>query len=55
VPVYEFRCSACQTQFEARQSVEEHTAKPPACPSCGSERLVEPLLSTFYARTARKW
>jgi putative FmdB family regulatory protein len=42
VPLYDFRCRACETSFEA-------LVRPPAparCPSCASEDL-ERLLSGF--------
>jgi putative FmdB family regulatory protein len=53
MPVYEFRCETCRSQFEARQSLGERAAGRPPCPSCGSDK-VEPILSSFFARTSRK-
>ncbi len=38
MPKYDYRCSACDNQFEAYHSMSAHR---PACPNCGSD--VEPL------------
>ncbi|MGH7754094.1 MAG: FmdB family zinc ribbon protein [Gemmatimonadales bacterium] len=53
MPTYEFRCTKCQSLFNARMSVSEHGRELPACPRCGS-RAVEQVLSAFYAKTVRK-
>lgn len=42
MPLYDFRCHACQARFEARSSPD---ALPP-CPACGAE-ATERLLSPF--------
>ncbi len=54
MPRYEYRCQKCNQQFEQDQSLAEHARKRPACPSCKTDQSVEPVLSTFYARTSRK-
>jgi putative FmdB family regulatory protein len=54
MPVYEFECKHCGKRFEARQTLQEHGRGRPACPSCGSDKEVLPLLSSFFARTTRK-
>jgi putative FmdB family regulatory protein len=46
VPLYDFRCSACGTQFEARTASDER----PGCPACGApdcERLLSPFAGPF--------
>jgi len=53
MPTYEFRCTKCQSLFNARMSVSEHGRDLPACPKCGS-RAVEQVLSAFFAKTVRK-
>jgi putative FmdB family regulatory protein len=53
MPLYEFRCRRCHHQFELRQTMREHAAQRPACPSCGAQD-VEPMLSRFFAQTSRK-
>ena len=49
MPVYEYRCRACETEFEllVRGSVV------PACPSCGGTDL-ERLLSMFAVSSAER-
>jgi len=42
VPLYDYRCNACDHQFE----LLVRTNDKPACPACGSENL-ERLLSMF--------
>jgi putative FmdB family regulatory protein len=47
VPLYEYRCTACRSQFEVLQRVGEG-ASGLACPHCGAESL-EKQHSTFAA------
>ncbi len=54
MPLYEFLCNACQKRFETSQTVKEHTSALVACPFCGSDHQVEPVLSRFFAVTGRK-
>jgi putative FmdB family regulatory protein len=53
MPIYEFQCRRCNRSFELRQSLKEHEAHRPTCPSCGSDDT-QPMLSAFFARTSRK-
>jgi putative FmdB family regulatory protein len=46
VPIYVYRCQACEERFEELVSA---SAKPPACGSCGSRDVVR-LLSGFSTR-----
>lgn len=48
MPIYEYRCGTCGTEFE--QLILRRTR--PACPRCGGTR-VERLLSRFAQRTER--
>jgi len=46
MPLYDYRCPACGTRFEARAAPGELAA----CPSCGSgatERLLSPFAGPF--------
>jgi putative FmdB family regulatory protein len=36
MPRYDYRCNACQTQFEAQHGFAD---APPPCPACGSTAL----------------
>lgn len=50
MPVYEYRCQACQHEFEELVR-SEASEKSVACPDCGG-RKVERKLSVFAARQA---
>src|SRR5919198_1702579 len=39
VPIYEYRCSTCGTQFERLQNVAG--AVQPGCPQCGSDHVAK--------------
>ncbi|MGH9172597.1 MAG: FmdB family zinc ribbon protein [Acidimicrobiales bacterium] len=45
MPIYEFRCSQCDTRFEARRAAELSDATPPPCPNGHPD--VRRLLSVF--------
>jgi len=47
VPIFEYRCPACQRRFETL--VQGSTR--PACPGCGSKKL-DKLLSVFAVGSA---
>ncbi|WP_414718570.1 FmdB family zinc ribbon protein [Thiocapsa sp.] len=34
MPIYDYRCTCCQTSFERSQSMN---AEPPPCPACGGK------------------
>ncbi|HKV71689.1 MAG TPA: zinc ribbon domain-containing protein [Gemmatimonadales bacterium] len=53
MPLYEYRCTACDEVFTEQLTISEHGKRRPVCPACGS-RAVEPVLSTFFAKTIRK-
>jgi putative FmdB family regulatory protein len=44
MPIYEYRCGACEEQFE--EYLASSTAPAPACPACGSKK-VERRWSSF--------
>ena len=53
MPIYEYRCTQCDTRFTQAEPITEHGRRLPECPKCRS-RDVEPLLSAFFAKTTRK-
>jgi len=53
MPIYEYRCTKCRKRFSYERSISEHGKRRPACPKCKS-RAVEPMFSTFFAKTGRK-
>jgi len=54
MPLYEYRCTACDALFSRSESMAEHSAQSRlACPKCDSP-AVEPVFSDFFAKTVRK-
>lgn len=53
MPIYSYRCNACQHTFDLSMTVAERETATVSCPKCGSDK-VERLLSGFYAKTSRK-
>jgi putative FmdB family regulatory protein len=53
MPIYEYRCTRCRARFSRQEGIAEHAGKRPVCPKCKS-RAVEPVLSSFFAKTVRK-
>ncbi|MCS6896503.1 MAG: zinc ribbon domain-containing protein [Nitrospira sp.] len=48
MPVYEYRCEACSTHFEATQSVHDRI-EDTECPSCHARQATR-LLSSFSSK-----
>ncbi|OGA37862.1 MAG: FmdB family transcriptional regulator [Betaproteobacteria bacterium RIFCSPLOWO2_12_FULL_62_13] len=53
MPIYEYRCRRCREVFDLAEHVAEHGKSHPRCPKCNSEE-VEPVFTTFYAKTSKK-
>lgn len=53
MPMYEYCCDECHEEFTRTERMSQHGDERPVCPTCGSKR-VEPVLSSFYAKTADK-
>lgn len=53
MPTYQYRCRACGTQFEVRQSLDERTEVAPQCPKCNGKD-VERFFGAFYVQTAKR-
>jgi putative FmdB family regulatory protein len=53
MPMYEYRCSACQHEFSRIESVADHEHSRVVCPECRSSK-VERVFTAFYAKTVRK-
>ena len=49
MPLFDFACRGCRTEFEALV----RTGHPPVCPSCGGTDL-EQKLPTFAVKTAER-
>lgn len=53
MPLYEYRCSACNELFARTEPIAEHGGHRPRCPKCKSQ-AVQPVFSQFFAKTVRK-
>lgn len=53
MPVYEFRCRDCKSDFEIVSSIAGYDRKKVTCPDCGGKD-VERLWSRVFAVTAKK-
>lgn len=53
MPTYVFWCASCRQQFEKVMSVPRRGKARPVCPRCKG-RKVQPIITGFYASTARK-
>lgn len=51
MPIYEFRCQNCETQFE--QLIRDSEAQVLRCPRCGAQK-VNRLLSVFATGTSAR-
>lgn len=47
MPIYEYRCQACEEKFSAQRAMKDADA-PIHCPECGSD-ATQRALSTFFA------
>ncbi|WP_425199391.1 FmdB family zinc ribbon protein [Paraburkholderia tuberum] len=53
MPTYRYRCEKCGEMFEHAEHLAEHENAHPACPKCGSEKVLHtPTL--FVPKTSRK-
>lgn len=51
MPLYDYRCETCTTEFEARRPVEERDTA--VCPKCGGMRVTRPMpLVVTYVKSA---
>ncbi len=53
MPRYQYRCEACEHEFERPERIEEHETAHPTCPECGSDE-VRQVFTSFFAKTSRK-
>ena len=53
MPVYEFKCEECDSDFALEMKISEYTNKKISCPKCKSEK-VKRQISSFQAITSKK-
>ena len=53
MPIYEYRCGACNHEFEARQKMSEDPLK--ACPDCGKDELKKLISAVGFRLKGTGW
>lgn len=53
MPLFDFRCRSCQTQFESLVRSASYGDPPTSCPNCHSQNL-ERLLASFAVSSPEK-
>ena len=53
MPVYEFKCRACEKIFSKILAIAEHEKEEITCPKCGGHEI-EQRWAAFYAVTSKK-
>ena len=56
MPVYDYRCLACEHEFQVVESISEHEAHATSatkCPECSSDEVKRVLLGAFV-KTGKK-
>lgn len=48
MPIYEYHCQVCSTDYEERRSFSQSDA-PSQCPECNSSQVHRLLSTTFFA------
>jgi putative FmdB family regulatory protein len=53
MPTYSYSCEKCGKRFARTESISAHGNRKPACPKCGSHRVIQ-VLRPFFAKTSKK-
>jgi putative FmdB family regulatory protein len=53
MPSYSYHCEKCGKRFVQVASITDHEHRKPACPKCGSKRVLQ-VFAGFFAKTSRK-
>jgi len=53
MPIYEYRCGACDHEFEARQKMSEDPLK--ECPDCGKAELKKLISAVGFRLKGTGW
>lgn len=53
MPIFEYHCSKCATEFEVLERISDTNNKPPKCPSCGAQDTKK-RFSAFATTGAQK-
>jgi len=53
MPRYDYRCQACEHEFQVEEAIREHENTNHRCPECGSD-TVERVFSSTFVQTSSK-
>lgn len=53
MPIYEYRCDACEHEMEALQKISDPVLT--TCPSCGAEKLVKKVSAAAFRLKGGGW
>jgi putative FmdB family regulatory protein len=53
MPIYEYACRKCESEFEAEQRITDDPLK--KCPECGSKRVKRLISRTSFALKGGGW
>ena len=53
MPIYEYACGKCESEFEAEQRITDDPLK--KCPECGSKRVKRLISRTSFALKGGGW
>jgi putative FmdB family regulatory protein len=53
MPIYEYACGKCESEFEAEQRITDDPLK--KCPQCGSKRVKRLISRTSFALKGGGW
>jgi len=54
MPTYDFHCAKCKKDFTVTLTLKEREKGKIKCPSCNSSNKVQPIYSSFFAKTSKK-
>jgi len=54
MPSYGFHCAKCKKDFTVVLTLKEREKGKIKCPSCNSSNKVQPIYSSFFAKTSKK-
>ena len=53
MPIYDYRCDKCRTEFQKLEPIAAHGRKAVTCPKCKSTSVSQ-VIAASYVKTVRK-
>jgi putative FmdB family regulatory protein len=54
MPTYDFRCTKCRKDFSVTLTLKEREKGKMKCPACNSSKQLQPIFTSFFAKTSKK-